>query len=106
MVFRTVNIQKGRSGTDSKCCDYIFELYINVNEEKGSISDILWYALEVFQNKRYAKICAYQLTDNNIVKFQVKECTDRRQRRFIKDMKKFAYRLLDRTGILYSFKIE
>lgn len=105
MVFRTIDIKKDSSDTRKRHCNYSFEVFLGINVKKDDAMDVLIYAAEAFLNKRYTGIGIVQ-SDDNTVSLQIRNFPERREKRFLKDMEIFVKRLRERTGILYSFKIE
>ena len=106
MVFRTIDIKKDNSNTRKRHCNYSFEVFLDIDAKKDDAFEVLLYATEALQQKRYSGICIFQLSDNNVVKCMIKDFPERRRRRFINVMEKFAHRLREETGTLYSFNIE
>lgn len=103
MVFRTVNIQKRRSGTDSKCCDYTFRF--NIDGENEKIFNVVLNTMRIFdKNKIYNGKCTI-LREEEDVSICIKDFPDRKKRKLEKDLKAFSGRLLETTGTWYLFKI-
>lgn len=106
MVFRTVYITKTKSNTRKGCCNYLFELVLNVNKDKEDAFDILLYASEAFYSKRYFGIGTIKNGENNKIVMQLRDFPVMKERLLLKDLKKFSNRLLEKTGTSYLFKLE
>lgn len=106
MVFRTVYIKKTKSDRKKGHGNYSFDLILNIDEEKADMFNVLVYAAEAFNDKHYFGIATISREENDKIIMQIKDFPERKEKLLLRDMKKFSYRLLEMTGILYFFKIE
>lgn len=104
MVFKTVNIQKRKSPTKQKCCDYVFKFIIE--EEYEAVFNILQNAMEIFNSDNIYNGEWRMLREEKEIFVWIKDFPNRKRQKFEKDLKRFFDRLLELTGEWYVFKLD